>query len=77
MPRNIADKYVTKSGRTKDYDRGAFSDDLLAASLFLCWAEDAGAEFAGVTAKEAFGAVCRMLDIDPKPLRQIALGKAD
>lgn len=64
----VADKYISKSGRTADYDRSAFTDDLMTASLFLFWAEDQ--YFGGHTGKEAFNAMCRMLDIDPIGLRK-------
>jgi hypothetical protein len=40
----------------------------MTAGLFLYWAEDE--YFAGHTGKEAFNAMCRMLDIDPIGLRK-------
>lgn len=64
----VADKYISKGGRTADYDRSAFADDLMVAGLFLCWAEDE--YFGGHTGKEAFAAMCRLLDIDPIGLRK-------
>lgn len=60
---DVADRYISKGGRTADYDRSAFSEDLMTAGLFLLWAEDE--YFAGHAGKEAFAAMCRMLDIDP------------
>jgi hypothetical protein len=63
-----ADKYISKSGRTAAYDRRTFTDDLLVAASFLYWAE--GEYFGGHTGKEAFNAMCRMLDIDPIGLRK-------
>jgi hypothetical protein len=65
---SIADRYISKSGRTADYDRSAFTDDLMTAGLFLVWAEEE--YFGGQTGKEAFNAMCRMLDIDPIGLRK-------
>lgn len=64
----VADRYISKGGRTADYDMPAFADDLLVVSLFLAWAEDE--YFAGHTGKEAFAAMCRMLNIDPIGLRK-------
>jgi hypothetical protein len=69
----IADKYITPSGRTKDYDRNQFTDDLMTAGLFLAWAEDDDAFYGGVDAKDALRAVCRMLDVDPRGLRKAIL----
>jgi len=63
-----ADKYITKSGRTAAYDRSAFTDDLMTAGLFLVWAEEE--YFGRTTGKDAFNAMCRMLDIDPIGLRK-------
>lgn len=67
---NVADKYISESGRTADYDRSAFRDDLMDAALFLAWAEEDGAMYGGITARDAMRAVCRMLDIDPRGLRK-------
>ena len=64
----VADKYISKSGRPASYDRSAFTDDLITAGAFLYWAEDE--YFGGRTGKEAFKALCRMLDIDPIGLRK-------
>jgi hypothetical protein len=64
----IADKYISKSGRTAAYDRAAFTEDLLTASSFLYWAEEE--YFGGHTGKDAFNAMCRMLDLDPIRLRK-------
>ena len=67
---DIVDKYITASGRTPDYGRDQFTDDLFAAGNFLAWAEESGAMFGGVDAKDAMRAMCRMLDIDPRGLRK-------
>jgi hypothetical protein len=64
----VADRYITKSGRTAAYDRSAFADDLLVAGSFLAWAEEE--YFGGQTGRDAFNAMCRMLDIDPIGLRK-------
>ena len=68
--KKIADKYISESGRTRSYDRAAFTDDLLCLAIFLYWAEEDAAMYAGVDAKEAFRAMCRMLDFDPRRLRE-------
>lgn len=70
----VADQYISPSGRTPVYDRKAFTDDLITASCFLAWAEEEGAYFGGETAADAFRAVCRLLDLDPIKLRKIAKG---
>lgn len=71
---STADRYISKGGRTANYGRGAFAEDLRIASSFLCWAETDGAFFGGHTAKDAFKAMCRMLDMDSVALRKIVLG---
>lgn len=70
----IADKYISESGRTADYDRAAFTDDLMAVGSFLAWAEESNEMFAGVEAKDAMRAMCRMLDINPRGLRKAIMG---
>lgn len=70
---SVADRYISKGGRTAAYDRDAFTTDLCTAASFLCWAED---EMFGMeTGRDAFLAMCRMLDIDPIPLRKIVRGE--
>lgn len=74
MVESVADRYISKSGRTAEYGKSQFTDDLMEAGLFLAWAEEDGASYAGVSAKEAMRAVCRMLDIDPRGLRKAIMG---
>lgn len=69
-PDQIATKYIKPSGRTAKYDRSSFVDDLMTAGLFLVWAESEGAYFGGHEASDAFRAMCRLLDIDPRGLRK-------
>ena len=73
----VADRYISKSGRTADYGREAFKGDLLDAASFLAWAEYDGADYGGVTAKQAIRAMCRMLDIDPVGLRKAIMSPYD
>lgn len=70
---DVADKYISKSGRTAGYDRGVFTDDLLCACRFLVWAEDE--YFGGESGEDAYRAVMRMLDMDPRQLRKIVKGE--
>lgn len=74
---NVADRYISESGRQPNYDRDAFTDDLLAAGNFLVWAEEDGAMYAGVEARTALQAMCRMLDINPRGLRKALMGPAE
>lgn len=67
------DRYISKGGRTNDYGRADFVDDLMVAASFLCWAENDGAYFAGYTAQEAFKSMCRMLDMDSVALRKAVM----
>lgn len=69
----VADKYITKGGRTAEYDRDKFTDDLICAASFLVWAEDE--IFGGETGKDAYRAMMRMLDIDPRAIRKIVKGE--
>lgn len=66
----VADKYISASGRTRHYDQSELAGDVRDAACFLCWAEESGAMFGGVTAKDALGAMCRAMDIDPRRLRK-------
>lgn len=68
-----ADKYISKSGRTADYNEQSMKDDIFQLSLFLVWAEDE--YFAGVEGKDAFRAFCRIHDIDTRELRKIIKGE--
>jgi len=72
--KRIADQFISRSGRTPAYDRDAYVSDLVDLSSFLAWAEEDGAFFAGVEAKDAFRAMCRLLDVDVIELRKTALG---
>lgn len=73
MTRTIADRYISKGGRTAAYDRAAFTTDLCTAASFLVNAEE---EMFGMeTGRDAFLAMCRMLEIDPIPLRKIIRGE--
>lgn len=65
----VADRYISKSGRTAGYGKSDFTDDLITASSFLVWAENE--YFGGHTGKEAFQAMMRMLDMDTMALRKI------
>tara|TARA_Y100001973_G_scaffold99594_1_gene159058 strand:+ start:147 stop:374 length:228 start_codon:yes stop_codon:yes gene_type:complete len=67
---NIADKYITPSGRTASYDRDALTEDIMTLGVFLAWAEEDGAIFGAVNAKDALRSMCRILDVDPKGLRK-------
>lgn len=70
MTRSTADRYISKGGRTAGYGRSEATDDLMALALFLLWAEQDGATYGGHDAREAFGAMCRILDIDKAGLRR-------
>lgn len=74
---NKADRYISKGGRTPAYDKSAFTDDLIVAANFLAWAEDDGAYYGGESAKDAFKAMCRMLDMDSVGLRRAVMGAQD
>ena len=69
----VADRYISKSGRTADYGKSEFTDDLITAASFLVWAEDQ--RFGGHTGREAFQAMMRMLDMDTRALRKIVKGE--
>lgn len=71
---DTASRYITPSGRTANYDRAAYVDDMVTFASFMAWAEHEGEYFGGATAGDAFKAACRMLDVDPIKLRKIALG---
>ncbi|WP_323008976.1 hypothetical protein [Paracoccus sp. (in: a-proteobacteria)] len=72
-----ADRYISKGGRTADYGKSAFTADLIVASSFLAWAEYDGAYYGGESAKDAFKAMCRMLDMDSVRLRKAVMGAQD
>lgn len=70
---DIADRYITPSGRTATYDREAFVGDVVTVSSFLAWAE--GEVFGAVRAEDAFQAFARIADIDVVKLRRAAKGE--
>lgn len=72
--KSIADQFISRSGRTPAYDRDAYVSDMVDLAAFLAWAEEDGAYYAGVVAKDAFRAMCRLLDVDVIALRKTALG---
>jgi len=72
--KSVANRYISAGGRLPDYGRSEATDDLMVAASFLVWAEQDGAHFGGHDAKDAFRAMCRMLDIDSVKLRKIMLG---
>lgn len=69
----IADRYISKGGRTAGYGRKEIADDLLVAADFLVAAESE--YFGGHTGAEAYLAMMRILDMDPIPLRKIIKGE--
>lgn len=76
MPEQIADRYISKGGRMADYSRDAATEDLMTLSLFLLWAEEDRAVYGGHDAREAFQAMCRILDIDKAGLRKAIMDNA-
>jgi hypothetical protein len=73
----VADKYISESGRTASYGRAEFTDDMITAGLFPCWAEEQSACFGGIEAKDAMRAMCRMLDVNPRGLRAAIMGPVE
>lgn len=74
--KEIADRFISRGGRTLNYDRDAYVSDFIDLSSFLAWAEDGGEMFGGVEARDAFRAMCRLLDVDVIALRRAALGSS-
>ncbi len=70
---DIADRYISKGGRTADYGGKEFVEDLMVAADFLVWAESE--YFGGHTGADAYLAMMRLLDMDPIPLRKIIKGE--
>lgn len=71
---DIADKFISRGGRTAEYSRTDYVADMVTAASFLAWAEDDGAMFGGETAKDAFMAFCRLLDVPAVKLRKTVTG---
>ena len=69
---DTADRYISKGGRTADYGKKQFTDDLICAARFLVWAESE--YWGGETGKDAYAAMMRMLDMDPIAVRKIVRG---
>ena len=72
---DTADKYISQGGRTAEYSRSDYVDDLIKLSSFLVWAEEDGAFYAMTEARDAFKAACRLLDVDSVKLRKAAKGE--
>ena len=73
--KQVADAYISRGGRMPGYGRDEYVNDLIDLSSFVAWAEHDGQMFGGVDAKDAFRAMCRLLDVDVIALRNTALGK--
>lgn len=69
MSNKIADKYISESGRTRNYGPSSKIDDLICAASFLVWAEDQ--YFGGEKGSDAFRAMCRLVDVNPRKLRKV------
>lgn len=69
----VADRYISLGGRLPNYGRKEVLEDLETLSTFLAWAEEDGAFYAGYTAKEAFQAMTRILDVDAVELRKVVM----
>lgn len=69
------DAYISPGGRTPGYGKDEYVDDLIALSSFIAWQDD-NALFGGHTGKEAWQAMCRLLDVHPVKLRQSMKGAA-
>lgn len=74
--KEIADRFISRGGRTPSYDRAAYVEDLIDVSSFLAWAEQEGETFGGVSAGQAFRAMYRLVDVDVIGLRKAAMGEA-
>jgi len=72
---SVADRYISKGGRTAGYGQKDFAEDLMCLADFLVWAGEDGAYYAGYHAKDAYLAAMRLLDMDPIRLRKIMLGE--
>lgn len=72
--KQIADQFIGRGGRTKDYGKDEYISDLLDLSGFLTWAEEDGAIYSMVDAKDALRAMGRLLNVDIVALRKINLG---
>lgn len=68
-----ASRYISEGGRTADYGKDQYAEDLLCVASFLVWAE--GEYFAGYTGADAYQAFMRLIDRDPIMLRKIVKGE--
>lgn len=68
--KRTADKYVERGGYAKGERAARWSEDLLAAVSFIGW-HDADAMVGGYRSREAFEALCRLLNLEPHEMRKI------
>jgi hypothetical protein len=67
----VADKYVSRGGRGQGrYHHEDVTNDLITLGSFLAWQDDDELS-GGVWAKDAWAAMCRLLDLHPVELRKV------
>jgi len=65
-----ADKYVSRAGGPPVPTTRDVAEDIVTLSNFILWHEDDDM-FGGVKTKDAFMAMCRLLNIEPHKIRSI------
>ena len=69
--KSTADKYIQRSGARIDYDEDDFAVDLLTVANFILFHDERNMH-GGVRAGEAFEGFCRLINVEPHRLREIA-----
>lgn len=72
----IADKYISRGGGAPVHDRDEFVRDLVTLGNFVLW-HDKNDMRAMVYPRDAFAAMCRLLNVEQHRIRQILRPDAD
>lgn len=68
-----ADRYIERGGYAPGERSEKWASDLLDVLRFIAWHDDKHLR-GGVTARAAFGALCRLLNLEAHEMRRIVRG---
>jgi hypothetical protein len=69
-PRAIADKYISRGGGAPTPDKDEYVRDLVTLGNFILWHDERDMH-AMVYPKDAFAAMCRLLNVEQHRIREI------
>jgi hypothetical protein len=75
-PRLVADRYISRGGGSPLPTVSEFADDLLKVSNFILWHDERDMR-GGVRSQEAWLAFCRLVNVEPRKIKDIVRPEAD